>query len=166
MPFPLEAAAVFGLVTRAATDADMPFLCTLYGTTRADELAMTGWPEATKSLFVVQQFSAQHGEYVKRFADMERLVVERDGAAIGRCYVSMTGSTYHLIDIALMPEARARGYGASLLADLMACAAARGKSVTLSVLSDNPALRLYRRLGFAPTGADVGRISMEWQPQR
>ena len=164
MPFALEASAAFGLSTRAATEADMPFLCALYGTTRADELAMTGWPQATKSLFVVQQFSAQHGEFAQAFPDIERLIVERDGVAIGRCYVDLTGPRCHLIDIALMPEARGRGYGKALLADLMACAAALGKPVTLSVLSDNPALRLYRRLGFVSTRADAGRIRMEWEP--
>ena len=75
MPFALDASVALGLSMRVATDADMPFLCTLYATTRADELAMTGWPEATKSMFVVQQFSAQHSSYTQAYPDIERLVV-------------------------------------------------------------------------------------------
>lgn len=142
----------------------MPFLCTLYGSTRADELMRTGWPEATKSLFVVQQFSAQHGEYAQRYPDIERLIVERDGAPIGRCYLSMSGDSCHLIDIALMPGARGHGYGSALLSDLKSCAAAEHKSVTLSVVPDNPARRLYIRLGFLTTQTTATRIRMAWQP--
>lgn len=164
MPFALVASAPHGLSLRAATDADMPFLCALYGTTRADELATTGWPEATKSLFIVQQFSAQHGEYAQAYPDIERLVIERDGVAIGRCYASMTGERCHLVDIALMPQVRGRGFGTALLTDLMSCAAATQRPVTLSVVPDNPARHLYVRLGFAPTQTTETRVRMAWQP--
>ncbi len=164
MPFALDAAAVLGVTFRAVTDADMPFLSALYASTRADELSMTGWPEATKALFVVQQFAAQHGDYTRSYPGMERRIVERGGAAIGRVYVDLTGDACHLIDIALMPDTRGLGIGAAILTDLMAHAARFRKPVKLSVITDNPARRLYERLGFATTEAGALYNSMIWRP--
>ena len=76
----------------------------------------------------------------------------------------MTGENCRLIDIALMPQVRGRGFGTALLTDLMSFAAASGKPVTLSVLPDNPARRLYVRLGFATTQTSDTRVRMVWQP--
>ena len=164
MPFPLDAAAALGLSFRAVTDADMPFLSALYASTRADELSMTGWPEATKALFVVQQFAAQHGDYARNYPGMERRIVERGGVSIGRAYVDLTGDAHHLIDIALMPTARGQGLGRAILTDLMAYAALMGKPVTLSVITDNPARRLYERLGFITTETGALYNLMIWVP--
>jgi len=41
----------------------LPFLAQLYASTRADELAVTGWTEAVKAAFLEQQFRAQHAHY-------------------------------------------------------------------------------------------------------
>jgi GNAT superfamily N-acetyltransferase len=162
VPFPLHAAAALGLSFRPVTDADMPFLSALYASTRADELSMTGWPEATKALFVVQQFAAQHGDYAGKYPRMERRIVEQRGAAIGRVYVDLTGDACRLIDIALMKVSRGQGAGGAILTDLMAYAASVEKPVKLSVIADNPARRLYERMGFVTieTGALYNR--MEW----
>jgi len=48
-----------------------------------------------------------------------------------------------------LPERRGRGLGEALLRDLMDEAAAAGKDVSIHVEKLNPAMRLYRRLGFA-----------------
>lgn len=164
MPFPLDAAAALGLTLRAATDDDLPFLSALYASTRADELALTGWPEATKALFVVQQFSAQHGDYLKTYPGMERLIVERDSVAIGRIYVDLTSEVCDLIDIAIMPVFRGQGIGGALLIDLLGHAAQGAKPVTLSVIAANPAARLYARLGFKTTEKGSLYNSMTWKP--
>jgi ribosomal protein S18 acetylase RimI-like enzyme len=164
--FPLDAAAALGLSFRAVSDADMPFLSALYATTRADELSMTGWPEATKALFVVQQFAAQHGDYLRNYPGMERRIVEQHGAAIGRIYVDVVSDEFHLIDIALMPAVRGQGVGGAILTDLMAYAASAGKPVKLSVIADNPARQLYERLGFATTATGTLYNAMRWVPTR
>jgi ribosomal protein S18 acetylase RimI-like enzyme len=166
VPFPLDAAAALGLAFRAVSDADMPFLSALYASTRADELSMTGWPETTKALFVVQQFAAQHGDYLRNYPGMERRIVERGGVAIGRVYVDVVSDEYHLIDIALMPVARGQGIGGAILADLLAYAGAAQKPVKLSVIADNPARRLYERLGFATTETGALYNMMKWVPPK
>ena len=52
---------------------------------------------------------------------------------------------------------RGRGIGGALLVALAELAKAEGfRQLSLSVETTNPALRLYKRVGFRPIGADEG----------
>ncbi|MEM6586054.1 MAG: GNAT family N-acetyltransferase [Pseudomonadota bacterium] len=58
-----------------------------------------------------------------------------------------------LLLIAVSPRARARGLGQSLINHLFSSARARGvKKIFLEMRRGNPALHLYRKVGFAPIG--------------
>jgi len=52
------------------------------------------------------------------------------------------------LSIAILPEYRGKGVGSQLLSRLLEMAQAQYPSISLSVSLDNPALRLYQRLGF------------------
>ena len=52
------------------------------------------------------------------------------------------------LSVAVLPEHRGKGIGTQLLVRLLEAAKASHASVSLNVRSDNPALRLYERLGF------------------
>ena len=71
----------------------------------------------------------------------------------------------HLIDIALLEEHRNRGVGTQLLRQLLEECATRRDTLRLQVLQDNPAIWLYRRLGFVKAGADPMYVQMEWNLQ-
>jgi ribosomal protein S18 acetylase RimI-like enzyme len=143
---------------------DMEFLLRVYGSTRADELALVpDWSAAQKEAFVRMQFEAQHAWYQEHYGGAQFDVVLVDGEPAGRLYVHRRGSEIRLVDITLLPEFRGRGLGGRLLADLMAEAAAAGKPLTIHVEKYNPAMRLYRRLGFTAI-ADRGPYDlMEWR---
>jgi ribosomal protein S18 acetylase RimI-like enzyme len=143
-----DAATAAGLGFRPAGDDDLAFLCRLYGTTRAAELASLPWSDADKAAFVRMQFAAQHAHYTRHYPNAERLIVLHDGEPIGRLYVDRWRHEHRIVDIALLPEHCGRGLGAALLGDLIAEAEAAGKAVTIHVEKHNPATRLYRRLGF------------------
>lgn len=149
MPPPFEAAAALGIACRAMTDEDLPFVARLYASTRADELAATGWPEEMRAQFLDQQHRAQHRHYRSAWPEGEWLILEQDGAPIGRLYLGEDKASVRLIDISLIPESRGAGLGGGILADLLRDAAVRGKSVVLHVEKGNRARRLYERLGFA-----------------
>jgi len=142
------AAAAVGLAFRPVTDDDLPFLSQLYGSTRADELAPLPWTEAQKADFLAMQFSAQHDHYRRHYPDADFLVIARGGSPAGRLYVDRWAREHRIIDIALMPAHRGQGLGTALMGDLLAEAAAAGKCVTIHVEKNNPAMRLYGRLGF------------------
>jgi len=64
------------------------------------------------------------------------------------------------LGIAVLPEYRGKGIGADLLSRLIEAAADSYESISLSVAAENPALRLYQRLGFKEVGRCAGSITM------
>jgi ribosomal protein S18 acetylase RimI-like enzyme len=157
------ASQVPALALRPATAADRPLLLRIYASTREGELALTDWSDEAKAAFVEQQFTAQHAYYREYYPEAAFDVVLLDGEPIGRLYVQRWPDEIRLIEVALLPEARNRGLGGKLVADLLAEARATGRRVTIHVEIFNPALRLYARLGFRKI-ADRGPYQlMEWR---
>jgi GNAT superfamily N-acetyltransferase len=166
MPPPLRAAARLGITYRPITDEDMPFLAALYYSTRAEEVAQSGWPDEMQKQFLAQQFDAQHRHYQRHYADAEWLIIERDGEAVGRLYFEDWQSQIRIIDIALIPAARGHGIGAAIFEDTFEVAQATGKKVSIYVEKNNPARSLYLRLGFEMVADEGVYDLMEWRPDR
>lgn len=59
----------------------------------------------------------------------------------------------HGIDIAVLPACRRSGLGLAMLRAWLTVADDHGLPCTLEVIADNPARRIYERLGFTPTPA-------------
>ena len=135
---------------RAEEEADLPFLVALYRSTREAELSVTPWSEAEKQVFIDMQFRAQHAHYRQHYPEALWMIIEARGKAVGRLYLSRWPREHRIVDIALVPAARGQGFGSAILADLVADAAAEGKPVSIHVEKTNPAMSLYRRLGFLP----------------
>lgn len=135
-----------GVALRPAQPADASFLQALYASTRRDEMAPTGWPQAQIDAFLADQFALQSAHYAQHYADAAFSVVERDGVPVGRLIVLDRPAEVRLVDVALVDEARGRGLGTRLVEGVLAQAA--GRRVVLHVEVFNPALRLYERLGF------------------
>jgi ribosomal protein S18 acetylase RimI-like enzyme len=142
-------AAGIGLSFRRITEADLPFLARVYASTRAEEMAVvTTITEAQKAAFLDAQFQLQHAHYQKYYPQADWLLTMRGGEDVGRLYIERWPSQHRIIDIAFLPEHRGQGSGEALLRDLMDEAAACGKDVSIHVEKQNPAMRLYCRLGF------------------
>lgn len=163
MPPPLEAAAAFGVSYRAEGDEDIDFIRDLYISTRAEEVAGTGWPIEAQRAFLLQQCAAQRSHYRTHYAG-EWLVIERDRAAVGRLYLADSGGMIALLDIALMPCARGQGIGTAIVADLLTQAAREGRAVEIYVETNNPARRLYDRVGFIEHDTNGVYHRMTWTP--
>jgi ribosomal protein S18 acetylase RimI-like enzyme len=161
---PLDVSARLGLRLRPETDEDAPFVASLYASTRGGEFAAAGWPPEQLDAFLRQQNEAQQRHYRAAYDGAEWLVVEADGAPIGRLYLFERDSEIRIIDISLVSSAQGRGFGGALLADLLAAAGPAGKSVSLHVERHNPALRLYARLGFALVEDEGVYLALEWRP--
>ena len=162
-PFGWSRAAQAGLTFRPITDADLPFLSRLYASTRTEELSVLDWTDEQKTAFLKQQFDAQHAHYQTYFSESHFLVIERDGVAIGRLYLDRAAQEHRIVDIAFLPEHRRHGLGASLLQDLLDEAAQAHKGVTIHVEKFNPAMSLYRRLGFVTVGEEGAYDLMRWK---
>lgn len=137
-----------GIGFRHMSEDDLPFMAVLYRSTRESELDRIAWSEAEKKAFIDMQFNAQHQHYRAHYPNALWLVVEQAGTAVGRLYLERWSEEHRIIDIALMPEARGQGIGEAILRDLIDEAGAAGKALSIHVEKENPAMRLYARLGF------------------
>jgi ribosomal protein S18 acetylase RimI-like enzyme len=110
--------------------------------------------------------------YVRGWGDEDALgfVAMQDGDAVGAAWLRrLTGALAgygHVNDetpeltVALLPQHRGRGLGTRLLTCLLEAARIRYPAVSLSVSSDNAALRLYRRLGFVDAGQSGSSLTL------
>ena len=130
---------------RAAESADAAFLCDVYASTRAEELALTDWSDERKAEFCRMQFTAQDAHYRQHYPSAQYSIIERDGVAAGRLFVDRWEKEIRIMDIALLPEHRGAGIGTRLLCELQEEARAAGRALSIHVEKFNPALRLYER---------------------
>jgi GNAT superfamily N-acetyltransferase len=153
---------------RPAEPSDRDFLRSVYASTRADELALTGWSAEACADFVAMQFDAQEAHYRQHFpqADLGVIEVCEGGTTVpaGRLWVDRRAESVHVLDIALLDGFRGQGLGSACLCRLMAEAAARGVPLTIKVERFNPARRLYDRLGFVEDGEHGMHVQMAWRP--
>jgi ribosomal protein S18 acetylase RimI-like enzyme len=122
---------------RQAIEADIPFLLDLREQTMVPHQLASG-------------VEASHDERVRRVLvrfDCAQIVL-REAQPIGLLKVVRDGSNWELLQIQLVPGAQGRGLGSTLVEGVIADARAAGASLRLEVLRENPARRLYERLGF------------------
>lgn len=146
-----------GVRLRPALPGDEAFLRVLHASTR-DHLAAL--PEELRAGLLALQYAAQEAGWRSTAVAGEERVVEVDGTPAGRLVLDRRPDSVHVVDIALLPAARGTGLGGWLLRDVVAEATASGLPVTLHVARDNPARRLYERLGFTVTGGDEVRLAL------
>jgi ribosomal protein S18 acetylase RimI-like enzyme len=151
-------------VLRPVTPEDEPFLRALYRATRGPELAALPWSDAQVAAFCNMQFDAQAAGYRSAFPRAEHLLICGTEAPAGRMIKSSAGKGLVLVDIALMPAFRNRGWGSLLLRSLQDEARARAVPLRLQVEKASSALAFYLRLGFTITGEQGLHFTMSWTP--
>lgn len=150
--------------TRGAMDEDVSFLYQVYKETREEELAATGWGKEEKEAFLRMQFDMQRRSYALQHPEADHSVILLDTMRIGQLMTKITDHAVWIIDVSLLAEYQNKGIGTGLIRDIQERAEEIGKAVRLHVLYNNPAQRLYRRLGFHPINENGLHIQMEWKP--
>lgn len=151
---------------RPIVDEDIPFLKKLYRSTREEELSTTGWTEEEKSKFIDLQFNAQHTNFSNEYKGANFQIIKYNGEAIGRLYTWEAEDQIRIIDIALLPEFTGKGIGTKILIDLIKHSKNVSKKLSIHVEHNNPALRLYERLGFSKSGDTGFYFFMERIPHK
>jgi ribosomal protein S18 acetylase RimI-like enzyme len=134
---------------RQATPADFDYCARLYfaameATIRALELDI-----------------AKHTvSFRERWSAAETRIITRDGADIGWLQAAAEGDAVFLKQLFVDAPLRRRGIGTQVMHRLIDEAGGEDRAVTLGVVKANPALRLYRRLGFAITHEDERKLYM------
>lgn len=136
------------ITLRPISPSDEAYLAKLYASTRTEEMALSGWPQEEIDRFLLFQFTAQHKYYQMEYPKASFCIIEKEGQALGRLYVDRRKDEIRIIDIALNPECRGQGLGRFLLEPLLEEARLKQLPVRIHVEYNNPAMRLYKRLGF------------------
>jgi ribosomal protein S18 acetylase RimI-like enzyme len=147
---------------RPAVGADRDLLYAIFVSAREHGLGLLALPRVGRDALLRMQFEAQARQLDDGHPGAEHSVVLVGGRPAGRLSVSRDGGEIRVLDIALLPEHRRRGVGTGLLTRLQSEAAATGRPLRLEVARSNPAVRLYGRLGFRPTGGDAVHQALEW----
>ncbi|MDG3040596.1 GNAT family N-acetyltransferase [Roseicyclus marinus] len=151
---------------RVIHDADAEFLFRVYAGTREHEFQLTIWTDADKDAFLRRQFDLQDQHYQMAFPNALRRIITQGATDIGRIYLQRQDDCLRIIEFSLLPQARGRGIGTDILRSLMNEAQGGKVPVLLSVERASPALRLYLRHGFRPTGQAGYHVALEWHPAR
>lgn len=151
---------------RPLTRADQPFLWEmLYQSLYVPE----GRPPFDRSVLSRPDVA----RYVKdwgRENDAGFVALDEDGRPIGAIWLRLLKGAergFGYVDdetpelgVAVLPAYRGRGVGTSLLTRLIEAAGGMYEYISLSVSAGNPAMRLYRRLGFEEVGQSGDSITM------
>ncbi|MDP3227889.1 MAG: GNAT family N-acetyltransferase [Acidovorax sp.] len=151
--------------TRQSHPEDAAFLSALFAA-NCTHLHALGLPTAALDAMVVQQYAFRQADYHRRFPSAKTLIALVDETPVGQMMVHDDGTVLHIVDVAVAPSLRGRGYGAALVRQVQTQAGRdRRQGVTLSVDPENRrALRLYLALGFETVETHPVQWHMAWRP--
>lgn len=101
------------------------------------------------------QAQTQRSSHNHAYPEAMHRVVEASGVPVGRAMIDWGEAATQLVDIAVLPEARPTRAGRTLLLTWIEVAETAGLRATLEVLVTNPALAIYRKLGFVEIAEQV-----------
>ena len=137
---------------RPATRSDLGFCWPIYRDAMKPLTEAAGaWNEAAQQKIVEQAV-----------ADSGTSILRQDQADVGWLQVEETRHLVLLKQIFLLPAVRNRGLGTSFLKWMKERADRKRKDLTLDVMTNNPARRLYERLGFKVVTAANDKITMRY----
>ncbi len=89
-------------------------------------------------------------------------ILKSESADVGWLQVEETRNAVQLRHLYLMAPMRNRGLGSAFLAWMKERADRKRKDLVLDVMTNNPAQRLYERLGFKPLTTAGNKVTMRY----
>ena len=154
------------IIFRHIEDNDSPFIEKVYRSTRENELLFTNWTEEQKKTFVLMQLNAQLADYKRNYKGATYELVFFNKQPVGCLYLWETNYEIRVLDISLLPEFRGNGIGSSILKEIIVSARLKNKFISLHVEHNNPAKKLYERLGFKGKSSSDTHEYMEYKFQK
>jgi len=153
------------IVLRPEREQDAGFLADLFRTSAGRDLALLPIDEAMKEGLLRMQFVSQTATYRTQYPAARFDIIEQGGEPIGRIVIDPGSEAGRIVDIALVPQRRARGLGTAILAAVLERFAHRRQRVQCQVLEGNePAKRMLGRVGFRRVAHIPPFLHLEWRP--
>ena len=120
---------------RSAERSDLDFIWRLRVATMKEAISHSyGWTEETQRGYAAESLRGE--------------IVLIDKRPVGVLSLADWTNELHIVWVAVLPEMQRQGLGSALIEYCQRQALEAGKPLTLQVLRDSPAVRLYERHGF------------------
>jgi GrpB-like predicted nucleotidyltransferase (UPF0157 family)/GNAT superfamily N-acetyltransferase len=106
----------------------------------------------------------QQARFTAMFDAVKYQIVVVAGEDVGALSVVWGEDQAFISDVEIAPAWRSRGLGTRIIGEVLDEAQARKVPVALQVLRNNPARRLYERLGFVVVGETASHVMMRGDP--
>mgnify|MGYP000563144933 CR=1 FL=1 len=137
---------------KRAEFSDRPFLLALRKSSMNEHLHAAG----------IKLNDEQHLQRIDEFFE-ESFLIKYNSKSIGLVKLGMLSDRLHIRQLQIMPEFHNVGIGSKVVGLIKKKALERSLPVTLNVLLENPAKRLYERQGFFVEGQTDLEYQMRWQ---
>jgi ribosomal protein S18 acetylase RimI-like enzyme len=144
--------------------SDEAFLFDLFASVKAPEMALMPIDERGREQLLRMQYRSMTTSYRVGFPSARFDIIELDHTRIGRLVTDVQPDHVYYVDIALLPHARGRGIGTSLMRAALEEPRCLGMPCRVKVMTDNIAsLRLWARLGFTLRAEIPPQVELEWR---
>ena len=144
--------------------SDNAFVEGLYRSTR-DDLRLIDAEDGFIDELIESQRQAQTQGYGETFPNAMYFIAEHHTESIGRVVLDFGHNEVRVVDIALIPAARGKGFGGQIIQSVQLVASKVMAPVSLTVRFDHRlAKQLYLRLGFVVEAMQVPYERMVWYP--
>jgi ribosomal protein S18 acetylase RimI-like enzyme len=144
------------IALRPARQEDVDFARELYFETMRGMIEeLLGWDQRR-----------QEDGFVSWFKLEEAAIIVADGRPVGWFQTRVNEQEIFLGSLYVSPEMQRRGIGSDVLRQLVSQAVRASKTLRLAVMRNNPAVKLYERLGFQVTHDDQYKLYMQFVPPR
>lgn len=151
-----------GLSLRQVTAEDQRFIEAVFQSASGYGAFLPLAP-AQVELLVRQQYQFRQLSFATHFPGAEHWIIAHDLHPVGTLIVHETQAGLHIVDIALVDQARNQGIGSACLRALKALADARAKPLSLRVeITNQRAAALYQRLGFLAVEQTASHRLLRW----
>lgn len=148
---------------RPAASTDDALLFALFAEDKRVEFAAVGLPAEQAELLIKTQYRGRSMSYTSRYPQTEQWILcTEDGTAAGQLLLHRQSQRWRIVDIAVATAHRGQGLGTKALREVQERCRQAAVCLELSVTSQNPARRLYERLGFHATGQSALEVEMAW----
>ncbi|HWR54026.1 MAG TPA: GNAT family N-acetyltransferase [Bryobacteraceae bacterium] len=151
---------------RPAIADDEPFVYNLVTGAMAERLAAFAWEPTMRGALLRMQYEAATRGYAEHFPHAEHSIVLVEGQPAGHIIVARSHEELRIVDIVIAPQFRGNGLGAGVLETYLEEADRSSRRARLQVALSNPAIRLYKRLGFEQVGGDEVNLELERSPAK
>ena len=151
-------------IFRSRNQNDTEFVFKLFYEHKVIELKAESWPESLKLQMMATQFKALEKSFAHSHPNSEDHILVLKTKPLGRVVINRTASAIELLYLAILSEHQSKGFAQMVLKALINESDLNRKSVLLKVTKENPAVRLYKKLGFTIIHEDAIKYTLTYEP--